>query len=130
MKSKHGQQGQSSKRELWTNKHFLLGKSAIEIPPRNGPVVSFEQSTQFIFGERTYFMSFSDSIAQVLGMISALLTEHMQAFQEAQNEKAAQKAIMVKSARELSAFHSFYPATSVKEPPAPIVPKPLGSRVV
>jgi len=122
--AKLGEKQQSQ--ELWTNKYFLLGKSAIEIPPRKGPVVSFEQSTQFIFGDKTFFLSFGDSIAQVLSMISALLSEQLDALQS----KTNQKPVASKSVQTRSAFHSFYPAVSIKETPKAPVPKPLGSQMV
>jgi len=127
----------SRNKELWTNKYFLLGKSAVEIPPRKGPVISFEQSTQFLFGDKTFFLSFGDSIAQVLSMISVLLSEQLDALQN----KANQKPVVSKQARELSAFHSFYPSISLPgtlpgttlpgASPGLVapVPKPLSSQV-
>jgi len=118
----------SRNKELWTNKYFLLGKSAVEIPPRKGPVISFEQSTEFIFGDKTFFLSFGDSIAQVLGMISALLSEQLDTLQSKPN----QKSLASKQGRERSAFHSFYPSAALPGAVSGLVPpvaKPLSSQV-
>ena len=102
--------------DLWTNKHFLLGESAIKLPAfrsQRDEALSLAQSAQFIFGDNAPDTTIAGTITHMLAMVSALLGEQLSTLWAWMT--ASQKPVTNARPMSSSAFHSFYPSAAVHQ---------------